>query len=183
LGLSPRCKICGQEMDLADRENRRWFCSNDNINFMAKGGGWSTGDKAMSPPRTRTKSIGTALVINLFPGAGVVYAGSRIGVIYPFLTVACIFIFWPVYLYAVVVIIGSYAHTLLAVDQYNTKIRIRDLALFANAKLRVTAQENPMCPKCGLPHRPGSRYCRRCGIELPLNPVGTITNSEETRIY
>ena len=181
--LQPRCKFCGEEMNLVDEESRRWYCSKNDVNFMAKAGGWSKGDKEPSTgtafvKTARAKSVGTALVMNLIPGAGVVYAGSWMGVIYPVLAIVCIFIFAPVYVYAILVVIGSFAHTILAVDKYNSHLRIQNSAAFASLKFRIPAQELT-CTNCGVGHREGSRYCRRCGIELPSKSVG----SSETRVY
>lgn len=177
--VSPKCRICGQEMALVDENNRRWYCRKDGVVFAAKEEGWVQSKQLPSPPFSpvqsfRPKSYAIGLSLN-FLLAGVMYAGSWAGLVYAILTVVVVVVYWP---FAILVVVASYAHTILAIDQRNSRIHKQDL----ESASRILS-ENPvmaLCPNCGLQLRLGTRYCRRCGVEVRGQ---ALDESDGTRAY
>jgi hypothetical protein len=175
-------------MELENEDTRRWFCRKDNLAFVASEGGWiqerrnTASDLFQQAPGLSSKSYGTGLVLNfLLVGAGVIYAGDWRGIAYTVLTVVFVFISWPV---AVLVVVASYSHTVIAIDQRNKKATKQVSAPFMGIDGSSIRSGDLLCPRCGLQLREGSMCCRRCGKAIvergsPVSP----NESDKTRVY
>lgn len=58
-------------------------------------------------------------------------------------------------------------------DHPFTAVRVRELLSWQDSREFAFACESirpgtvPLCPSCHLPHEPGQKFCRHCGVELP----------------
>lgn len=189
--LSPKCKVCGDEMQLDDEETRRWYCRNDRLAFTAKEGGWiqkesPTDSPDLKPtPSPSTKSNLTGLAVNfLLPGGGVIYAGSKIGWVYPVISVVFLFLAWP---FAIVIVAISYIHTVLAINEKNNEVRkvgpIAPKMKQSDPPRQLLPQvgAGTFCTKCGSNLKSVSIHCPRCGSHVI--ETDSTSNSEKTRLY
>ncbi len=101
-------------MKLVDKDTRRWVCKRDKLTFIASQGGWIEGSEAFGSKQPKSQLA--AMVINLFPGGGVLYAGQAVGAVYPVLAVICVFVSPPALL---LVMLVSFFHTYLAIQNRN----------------------------------------------------------------
>jgi hypothetical protein len=113
-------------MELVDSDSRRWLCKKDNATFLVNQG-WTT--EGQTPQlatlggsqRLSLKSYAIGIVANfLLPGAGVIYAGKKVGIAYTILTVVFFVVLWPA---SIVVAVISYVHTVIAISDRNSQIR------------------------------------------------------------
>ena len=179
-------------MRLDDEDTRRWFCKKDRLIFLAKEGGWiqeesptSKSSAGLAQP-TSAKSYSAGIAINfLLPGAGVIYAGSKSGLIYPVIVVVFLFVAWPV---AIVAVMVSYVHTVAAIREKNDKIN-RARSCISNTRPWEPPGRSPLqvscgrfCVKCGFKITSKSIYCPRCGFRV-AETDSEMPDSDRTRLY
>ena len=64
-------------------------------------------------------------------------------------------------------------YAIMEADHPLTAVRVRELLSwqdsreFAFARDAIRPGSAPLCPSCRLPHAPGQKFCRHCGVELP----------------
>lgn len=194
-------------MKLVDEDARLWYCEQDKLAFLAKVGGWiqdtahSVGSPSLLSQGIRAKSYAVAIVVNFFPGGGVLYAGNWVGIIYPVLAVICLSVF-P---YAVVlVVLASYVHTCVAVRDHNRLSNAASDYLHSKspAPLYDSARENikpdlvgfsipergsrvnSLCDNCGRHLSESANYCPGCGVEVGGRMrAGSIPDIDKTRHF
>jgi ribosomal protein L40E len=125
------------------------------------------------------KSVLVALVCNLVPGAGVIYAGDRVGVLYVLIVIGLLILspLYPFFPLAVVVALASYPHTVIAVNRWNQMIEEAERSLKPvlpppstfQSELSLKAPADILtrsCSECGAEVSRTATYCRMCGHRL-----------------
>jgi len=175
-------------MELADVDSRRWVCSKDGTTFLVTEG-WTTDVPTPKPaiPQAQIltpKSYAAGFVANLLlPGAGVIYAGKRVGLVYVVLTVVFIVVAWPL---SIVVAAFSHIHTIIAVSERNNQIKKIQLnqgpkQIAPNVSVPVIGNTTN-CVKCGSPINLNSAYCRYCGARTD-GSLQESSAADKTRVY
>jgi len=186
-------------MKLVDKDTRRWYCKKDEMTFIASEGGWIERSAAGALGSRQPKSQLLAMVINLFPGGGVLYAGQTVGAIYPVLAVICIFVFPPGLL---LIMLASFLHTYVAIKECNRTGQLRGPLSTGNAaplenspgRDQLDSGRDPIpfdfaekdhsslrtCGKCGRGLRDRGNFCPGCGTEIFKSPS---SDSDRTRLF
>jgi ribosomal protein L40E/TM2 domain-containing membrane protein YozV len=189
---APNCPKCGKPMALLDSETKRYYCYGDDVVYLGSERKWvGLADEAAQPGMasatpTKQKSVAVGLIANfLVTGAGLMYAGSwGFGILYLVVTIALAFFLWPL---ALLVALISYAHTVFAVQAYNSKATQRppetslpSPSTAPQLSTSNTAASSSPSPPSPVPQAPAftqlhsvqaRKSCKNCGASLPANTL------------
>jgi len=133
------------------------------------------GEKTLTGSSTQDrKSMPAGLILNLLPGAGVIYAGNTvIGFFYIVVFLVSVYAYAPL---AAAVVLVTYIHTAAAISERNTRIKeslgTSEVLVPPPSAFQLKATQPDLgsqvasCDSCGAEVSQTARYCKTCGLML-----------------